>query len=284
MTQSTPTISSWFRRRVGGWLRWALMPGIALAMIAGVWLNQSAYDSPAAYEAYHARCRSAVAAIPRQIGQWVGRETPLPQPALDLLSPNALRNVRFTDNSPAALLAPDRRVSVMIVQCKLAKDMLGHYPPRCYPAHGATLLRAEPRQWILGDAAGTLAGTVPVAGTEYEFAEPDPAGGALPVFGDDDAPFPSGRRRVVMSFLIVPGQGIVQDMDGVSRAAEDYKERHRGAAQVQVVFDPSAPLPDRAEREAIFRELLAPALPALRTLMDVSADYDDKAGRDGRGG
>ena len=270
MTDVEWTVSGWLRPRVGGWLRWALMPGVALAMIAGVWLNQSGYEQPGAYEAYHARCRAAVAAVPDQVGQWVGREVPLPQPALDLLSPNALRNVRFTDNSPAALLGPERRVSVMLVQCKLAKDMLGHYPPRCYPAHGATLLRAEPRRWTLADDAGPLQ----VSGTEYEFAEPDPSGAALPVFGpeaglDSGRAGRAGRRRVVMSFLIVPGVGIAGDMQGVSRAAEDYRERHHGAAQVQVVFDPSAGLPDRAAREAIFRELLRPALPAIRTLMDL---------------
>ena len=263
------TLSGWARPRVGGWLRWARMPLVAVVMIAGVWAYQGSYEQPGAYEAYHARCRAAVAAVPTQVGQWVGREVPLPQPALDLLSPNALRDIRFTDNSPAALLGPDRRVSVMLVQCKLAKDMLGHYPPRCYPAHGATLLRVEPRHWILRDDNGTL----PVSGTEYEFAEPDPSGASLPVFGNtpEAAASGTGRRRVVMSFLIVPGVGIVQDMDGVSRAAEDYRERHHGAAQVQVVFDPSASLPDRAGREAIFAELLRPALPAIRTILDLPA-------------
>ena len=83
-------------------------------------------------------------------------------------------------------------------------------------------------------------------------------------------PTPTGRRRVVLNFMIVPGYGIARDMKEVERAAEDYQERHRGAAQVQVVFDPAADLPDRLERDRIFRELLAPALPAIRTIMDVS--------------
>ena len=256
------------------------MPAIALALVVGVGLHQSAYESPAAYDQYHARCRAAVEAVPTRVGQWMGRDVPLPQPALDLLDPNALRNIRFTDYSPAALSGPDRRVSVMIVQCKLAKDMLGHYPPRCYPAHGATLLRAEPRQWALADDAGTVA----VSGTEYEFVEPaygsygvkGVEGDAVVVYGGGDGDAGVGRRRIVMSFLIVPGVGIVQDMDGVSRAAEDYRERHRGAAQVQVVFDPTALLPDRREREAIFAELLRPALPAIRTLMDAPPPTPDE--------
>ena len=268
----------WFRRQVASALRGATMPAVALVLIFGVWLYQSTYESPAAYDAYHARCRAAVGAIPTSVGQWMGREVPLPQPAQDLLDPNALRNIRFTDYSPAGLLLPDRRVSVMIVQCKLANDMLGHYPPRCYPAHGATLLSAEPRLWTLADDAGKLL----VSGTEYTFAEPDfdadagRAGDATLAFGPPAGDgLAAGRRRVVMNFLIVPGKGIVQDMDGVSEAAEDYRERHRGAAQVQVVFDPAAALPDAAEREAIFVELLRPALPALRTLMDVPADAGD---------
>ena len=61
-------------------------------------------------------------------------------------------------------------------------------------------------------------------------------------------------------------------MKGVNDAAEDYQQRHRGAAQVQVVFEPSWALPDRAERDAIAVELLSSILPALRVLADLPDD------------
>ena len=127
------------RSRLREVLRWATMPGIAGLLLLGVWAHQSSYENPNVFDEYHSRCRSAIEQLPTQVGHWMGREVPLPQPALDLLDPNAQRNIRFTDFSPMGLTGPDRRISVMIVQCKLARDMQGHYPPRCYPAQGARL-------------------------------------------------------------------------------------------------------------------------------------------------
>ncbi len=250
--------------RVRALLRWATMPGLAAILLMCIWVQQRTYKTADGFEEYHARCREVIDALPTQVGHWMGREVALPQPALDLLDPNALRNIRFTDFSPRGLAGPDRRVSFMVVQCKLARDMQGHYPPRCYPAQGGHMLSGEPRNWVLRDELGEMS----VPGMEYQFLEPDrardlPAGLLAP------EGYTLGRRRVVLNFLIVPGVGIVRDMKGVDDAAEDYKQRHRGAAQVQVVFDPSWALPDRAQRDAIAVELLSAALPALRVLADL---------------
>lgn len=259
-SSTTPT-------RAGRLLRWAKMPGVAAMLLLGIWVHQWNYEAVEAFDGYHALSRSAIASLPTQVGPWMGREVPLPQPALDLLDPNALRNVRFSDYGPAGLSRPDRRVSLMIVHCKLARDMQGHYPPRCYPAQGARLLNAEPRTWILRDQAGEMI----VPGTEYQFLEPDRGGRDLPAGLLATDGYTLGRRRVVLNFLIVPGVGIVRDMKGVNEAAEDYQQRHRGAAQVQVVFDPSWAVPDRGERDAIATELLTAALPVLRVLVDLPA-------------
>ena len=256
------------KARLRVFARWLIMPGIAVLLLLGIRLQESQYEAADAFEDFHARCRAAIAAIPTQVGHWMGREVPLPQPALDLLDPNALRNIRFTDFSPEGLAGPDRRVSVMVVQCKLARDMQGHYPPRCYPAQGAQLLSAEPRNWVLRDEVGSL----PVEAMEYQFLEPDRGGRDLPAGLLATEGYSLGRRRVVVSFLIVPGEGIVRDMKGVNDAAEDYQQRHRGAAQVQVVFDPSWALPDRAERDAITLELLNALLPTLRVLAERPED------------
>ncbi len=107
---------------------------------------------------------------------------------------------------------------------------------------------------------------------EYQFLEPDRGGRDLPAGLLATEGYSLGRRRVVVSFLIVPGEGIVRDMKGVNDAAEDYQQRHRGAAQVQVVFDPSWALPDRAERDAITLELLNALLPTLRVLAERPED------------
>lgn len=256
------------RRRKAALLQAMVIPAVAMLLLGGVWAQGRSYRTAPDYAEYHARCRTAVASIPTQVGHWIGSEVSLPLPAMKLLDPNALRNIRFIDFSPEGLEGPDRRVSLMIVQCGLAKDMLGHYPPRCYPARGATLIEpASPRQWRVGEGEDALV----IEGMEYHFAEPDPMR-ADRVVESDSVPTPiTGRRRVVLNFMIVPGYGIARDMKEVERSAEDYQERHRGAAQVQLVFDPSADLPDRLERDRIFRELLTPALPALRAIMDVSS-------------
>lgn len=241
------------------------MPGIALVLLFAIWAHQGDYAEVDAFGDYHARCRTAIAALPTHVGHWMGREVPLPQPALDLLDPNALRNLRFTDYSPQGLRGPDRRVSLMIVQCKLARDMQGHYPPRCYPAQGARQLGAEPRNWIVRDQEGEMT----IQGMEYQFLEPDRSSGRdLPSGLLASEGYTLGRRRVVLSFLIVPGRGVFRDMEQLNDAAEDYQQRHRGAAQVQVVFDPSWALPDRGERDAIAIELLSAALPVLRVIAD----------------
>ena len=249
-------------------LRWAVIPGLAATLLLGVRVQHSFYEAADAYDDYHARCRQAISQVPTQVGHWMGREVALPQPALDLLDPNALRNIRFTDFSPEGLTGPDRRVSVMLVQCKLARDMQGHYPPRCYPAQGARLLDSEPRNWVIRDPAGEMV----IPGMEYQFLEPDRGARDLPAGLSATESYSLGRRRVVLNFLIVPGVGVVRDMKGVNDAAEDYQQRHRGAAQVQVVFDPSWALPDRAERDAIAVELLSSILPALRVLVALPED------------
>lgn len=258
------------RRRAALWQA-MVMPGIAMLLLGGVWVQGLNYRTAPDYAAYHARCRAAVASMPTQVGHWIGSEVALPLPAMQLLDPNALRNIRFVDFSPEGLEGPDRRVSLMIVQCRLAKDMLGHYPPECYPARGATLIEpAQPRQWTIGEGADALT----VEGMEYHFAEPDPTRAEQRRLSGTVPRPVSGRRRVVLNFMIVPGYGIARDMKEVERSAEDYQQRHRGAAQVQLVFDPAADLPDRLERDRIFRELLTPALPALRALMDLDPSQE----------
>ena len=262
------------RSRVHDALRWAVMPGSAALMLFALWIHQGSYEPLEGYDGYHARCREAVAAMPLEVGGWIGREAAVPQPALDLLNPNALRHIRFTDYSTQSLLeGPERRVSLLIVQCRLARDMQGHYPPRSYPAQGARLLAAEARTWRVSDSDGEM--TIP--GMEYQFLEPDGSGtrdlpaGLLATEG-----YTLGRRRVVLSFLIVPGRGPVADMKALNDAAEDYRQRHRGAAQVQVVFDPSWALPDRTARDVIAAELLGAALPTLRVLVDTEPRMRDR--------
>jgi hypothetical protein len=84
--------------------------------------------------------------------------------------------------------------------------------------------------------------------------------------------FSSTRRgseflRCGYHVLIVPGTGIVRDMTGINKAAEDYQARYFGAAQVQVVMD--ADDYDDAERGEIFQALIGPNVDVINAMVDV---------------
>ena len=70
--------------------------------------------------------------------------------------------------------------------------------------------------------------------------------------------------------MIVPGAtgAIVRDMDGVNDAAEDYRRRYYGAAQVQLVFDGRLSRESAEASDAIFAELLEPMLPLVDLLRE----------------
>jgi hypothetical protein len=184
-------------------------------------------------------------------GRWTGRDQPLPTAAQKLLRPNAVVSRTYEDNQKGELGAAagrERSATLLIVQCRDSRDMLGHYPPRCYRSHGMEQKYAEPRDWKVGGM------TIP--GVEYGFEQK--------LVGQT-------YRTTVYNFFVVPGgksnNPLRRDMDAVRDAAEDYQQRYYGAAQFQVVFQglSSADL-SRSERDEIFRTLIEPTIPVIRTL------------------
>jgi hypothetical protein len=230
-------------------------PVMAATLLAGLSLEQSSYVKPQDVEPYHERARAAIDQIPFVLaqGRWTGRDMPLPTAAQKLLRPNAFISRTYEDNQKGDLgtigsAGRERAATLLIVQCRDSRDMLGHYPPRCYRSHGMEQKSAEPRDWKVGDL------TIP--GVEYGFEQK--------LVGQT-------YRTTVYNFFVVPGgrtnEPLRRDMDAVRDAAEDYQQRHYGAAQFQVVFQglSSADLP-RAERDDIFRTLIEPTIPVIKTL------------------
>ena len=219
-----------------------LAPLLVVAMLVAIAVQRGSYAGPDDYEPYHAAARAAVAAIPTDFGAWIGEDVP-PQPAaVELLRPNAIRQVAYENISHGAI-GQKVVASLLVVQCKRGRDMVGHFPLNCYPAVGWTLAQATPRRW---DVAGRT-----IRGVEYAFTRPE-----------------RGReaRLSVYNFMILPGQGVVPDMRAVRAAADDYRRRYSGAAQVQVVFPEPLAVSSRARRDAAFAEVLQPALPAVDVL------------------
>src|SRR5204862_7966128 len=130
-------------------------------------------------------------------------------------------------------------------QCKLSGDMVGHFPPICYPSSGYEQVRSDtqPRDWKVGGL------TIP--GMEYHFVKIN-----------------EGRpeKTVIYNFFVVPTRGLTRDMDGVKAAAEDYQQRYYGAAQFKVGFsDTDGDLP-KSERDEIFTTLMEKAAPVIEQL------------------
>jgi hypothetical protein len=219
-------------------------PVLSIGLLTGIFAEQRTHLKPKDVEPYHARAKAAVEQVPYFIGTWTGRDDEIPVAAQKLLRPNAILSRTFVDTAPE--YRQRRAASLLIVQCRDSRDMVGHYPPICYRAHGLTIDEKScgPRDWTVNGR------TIP--GYEYHFTE---------VLGGRSS------RTTVYNFLIVPGRGIVRDMKGVEQAAEDYQQRYFGAAQFQVVFqsDGSAE-PSREERDEMFATLMGPNIQLIETL------------------
>lgn len=210
------------------------------ALLLGIAAERQRYVGATAFEPFHADVAQLVEGYPLSVGTWLGRDEPVPEPALKLLKPNAIRSISFEDTQVSALEQP-QRVQLVVVACKSAADMAGHWPPRCYPAHGLTLESSKPRDWRV---AGRR-----LEGMEYEFVRT--AQGRT-------------QRQTVCNLLVIPNVGTVRDIQDVRRSAEDYQQRYLGAAQVQVVFAGGTMTPD--ERDEVVRTLLTPAMPMIELL------------------
>jgi hypothetical protein len=68
--------------------------------------------------------------VPYAVGGWYGVDVPLPAAANEILRPTAVLSRRYQE------LGGGRSAILGLVHCADLRDMLGHHPPRCYPASG----------------------------------------------------------------------------------------------------------------------------------------------------
>lgn len=204
----------------------------ALLSLMGV--QRLAWPRPAEAEAYHAEVAAAIDDVPFRIGDWLGVEVPQPPEAVRLLKPNRILSRRYRVPGRAA------SVGLLIVHCQDARDLIGHYPPVCYPAHGWTEVAAEPKIY---QAAGR---TLPA--TMYEFRQ--------------SLPDRSGSIHIA-TVLATPDGRLHRDMEALEQAASDYRRHFLGAAQFQVVF--TSPL-SVEERDRLVRRFLDACEPVFGAL------------------
>ncbi len=209
-------------------------PILSLLMLAGIFAQSMSHASPGVAADYHARIRTLADQVPMRIGAWSGEETPVPAQARDLLKPNVLISRRYVAPSGEAAM-------LLIVQSADARDMGGHYPPVCYPNAGWKE-QAPPR-----DTEIRVRGlTIPV--TEYTYAL---------------SAMDGSQERRILDFFVLKPEGPVREQKFVRRQASDYRLRHYGAAQFQVIVDGPTSV---AARERIFEEFVEPLVPLIKAI------------------
>src|SRR5215813_5782530 len=164
-------------------------PAVSLALLGGIVTEHRRYLKQEDFEPYHACAKAAIESLPLMIGSWNGfdADEEVPREAQVLLKPNRILMRRYTDTSVASVNRA-RQVSLLIVQCKLSGDMVGHFPPICYPSHGYELVSSAPRDWQVGELC--------IPGIEYHFVKTN-----------------EGRpeRTIIYNFFVVPTQGLARD-------------------------------------------------------------------------
>ncbi len=212
-----------------------LLPAmLALILMAGVAIESLARPKPKDAEPYHAFVRGVSEQLPKQFGDWRSSDQEPMRGAVKLLRPNFMIQRRFEN------AVTGENASMLIVHCKDARDLNGHWPPNCYPSQGFAMDQQIEREWVIGDRK--------IPGLEYAFSKTD------------------GLRTLklrVYGLLLLPQTGLVRDMRDIGGAAADFLRQFYGASQIQVVMDDSLPA-DRRDR--IFLEIMEANMPIINAL------------------
>ena len=176
-------------------------------------------------EAFRARSKAAIEALPLQVGDWVAERKTLDAAAKDLLKPNAETTLLYQNKRTGA------EAYYAVVQVQDCRHMIGHSPPVCYPGNGWTILSKTPRTWRLGEFE--------ITGMEYRLERSSALG--------------KTQAWTVQNFYIFPDGHFGSSGEELDRAAADYRRVAYGAAQVQVVTGTATP---QAVRDEVWRVLV----------------------------
>lgn len=222
-------------RFIDGYRR-VIVPGLTLVLLAALFLSGGlGQGPPVGAERYFGEVAAVIDEVPYQIDSWVGVNLPLTEVAVQMLRPNKV--LRRTYHDPLR----GNKVSLSIIHCTDIRDMLGHHPPVCYPAHGWHLESKRVQE-------------IMVSGSSQE---------AL-VF--DFSRLNTGSREAIriISFFITPGvEGVISEMYAMERASKKSGLAGLGAAQVQIVMPLSQS--DEATDEMVTR-ILGAIEPVIETI------------------
>lgn len=210
---------------------------VLLLMLGEALLRRHAEDATL----FHQAAAIAIDRVPTESGDWRSSKLDIPPAAVTLLRPNALLARSYVNARTGDSL------QLLIVQCRDARDMQGHYPPVCYPAQG----------W-------TQDGDAPLTSIQLPDREL-----LARRYGFSRRTFDTREGLVIYGFFIAPSRKVLTSMPEVRRIAADYQSRPFGCAQVHVVLRPG--LSPERERELVTQALLW-AAPAFDVLKDRRAE------------
>jgi hypothetical protein len=223
-------------RLSNNWLGWA-PPALTAAILAAMFIiGGTAADEPSGGPEYRERVREAIDAIPYRIGAWVGVDIEPTPAAVRLLTPNRILQRRYVNPKTGG------SISLLIVHCRDARDMLGHFPPVCYPAHGWKQVGTQTVSMSIGGMSAP--------GAVYQFVQKADL---------------TELRMEVIDFFVLPTDetSIVADMDSVERVARSPRSAGLGVAQIQIVFN--SEMADD-ERVKVLREVLSALEPTVAAI------------------
>lgn len=221
--------------RAWAWLRRRRAVAFTLLLLAAAGWEIRGRDALAEPASGGPGIALAFDALPLAFDEWIGRDIPSPPSAVELLNPSALLSREYRNHRTG------ETVSLLVVRCADARDLAGHYPPNCYPAHGKEELSRRSRDWTVDGPSGP----VRVPGYRYRFA----GASRMPV-----------ADLVVDNFMVLPGGEFGRSNEDLVRVSSNPATRRRGASQVQVV---SGGAMTDERRDEVFRTFVARVLAVL---------------------
>jgi hypothetical protein len=213
----------------GGAAPWLSL--LLLVLLSQTLPNRVTPDAAAA--ARRVEVAAAMEAVPFFVGDWVGEDEAVPREAQKLLRPNAILSRRYRRPGGAWL-------HLLVVHCSDARDMIGHYPPICYPSAGwvAVPVPDPDAQLVLDDRP------VPVRTYIFQRVRENGVEETIRVF----------------SAFVLPDGTVTREFGDLRGQSERLAVATQGVAQIQII---SAAGISRAEAIEAAGELLTgmPALP-----------------------
>lgn len=203
---------------------------LLLAILAFGGIGQGPIDGS---EEYFEDVAASIDAIPYKVGSWIGADLPLTEVEVQMLRPNKMLQRTYQDPLTG------HRASLSIVHCTDVRDMRGHYPPVCYPAHGWTLDSSE-------------LGAVEIDGRAQD--------ARIYVFSRSNRGVREGIR--IVSFFVIPyADGVLCEMSALERAAKSPQAAGLGSVQIQVLAPTTQ---STATTTAIVSKILEAVEPVIR--------------------